>query len=83
MELVARTENASMAMNCLVASYANGISSHSFGYSQYDHLCSGFLTPLAPSVIEDVEVFGLYFAVRVISYDVVLCLLVLRRLQDA
>lgn len=40
------------------------------------------LVPLPSGVLEDVEVLGLYDVIRLAGYNPVLCLLVLRRLQE-
>lgn len=53
-----------------------------FSHVQYDHHCGGVVVPLLTAIIEDVVVLGLYDIIRLAGYDLVLCLVAVRRFQD-
>lgn len=69
-------------MNCLLAVYWNGSSSHLSGHDQfYKHQGSIFI-PLRTSLLEATGEIGLYDAIWFDGYDLVLWLLALRRSQE-
>lgn len=69
-------------MVCFFAAYQNGNSLYLFGHVQFELRCRGILVPLPTGVLENAKVFSLYEVIRLARHDLVLCLLVFRRLQE-
>lgn len=69
---------------CLVffVAFQNEHLSHSFRHDHFDQHCSSILASLTTAVLEDIEVLGLYDAIRLVGYDLLFRLLELQSSQQ-
>lgn len=76
---IAWTEKPSVAMAGFFAACRTGYSTNWFGDPHFVHHCGGDLVMLSTGSLQKIEILGLYDVIRLVRYDLISCLLVLRR----